>query len=266
VSTQALNQALLDQLRLAAKIKARQDRSRSHMQWLDVLSAELGFTFNSLTERIKELEAQALAEAVDAEDERWMQRLEQSRVWGALPPTELHTLALPVEGDENVPWPHSLAACALFSLAESGARPAMSGPVYRLDGEVMAYEGDELRIDPDQTLLMAFIMASRGVRCGERVESSLASLEARMGCRLAELGMPIEVRELERTLWRLSNCRLEYNARRFDGPILAYVDATRAPDHFEYAFNPAFANFYYPFLAAFGAIFGEEDESPGGER
>ena len=46
------------------------------------------------------------------------------------------------------------------------------------------------------------------------------------------------------TLWRLRNCRLNFGDYNFDGPILAYADAHRAPDHFGFTFNPAFANFY----------------------
>ncbi|MEO3714091.1 hypothetical protein [Roseateles flavus] len=261
MSKPTLNQAFLDQLRLSAKDKARQDPSLSYMQWLDELCSELGFTYNSLRDRIKELEAQALAESLAAEDTMWVQRLALPRVWGSLPPATRQKFPLPLEGDRDVPWPNSLVTCSLFTVTEIGPRQAKSGPVFSLDDESMAYQGDELRVSCDQTLLMAFIMASRGMRCGALVSCSLESLEARMGCRLTELGMPIEVREIERTLWRLCHCRLEFAARRFDGPILAYVNATKAPAQFEYAFNPDFANFYFPILAILGSLFGEDDAS-----
>ena len=61
--------------------------------------------------------------------------------------------------------------------------------------------------------------------------------------------------EVERVLWRLSNCHLTFADYDFDGPILAYADASKAPYHFGYAFNPAFANFFYPFLRILGKAF-----------
>ena len=255
MSQTPLNQELLEQLRMSAREKARRDKSRTYLQWLDLLCGEHGFTYTSLKKRIEELEAQALAEALAAEDRMWEERLARSRVWGVPPELADQTLPLPVEDNTHVPWPHSFIESRLFTLTESGPRRTLSGPVFRMDGHEMLFDGEELRISPDQTLLLGFIMASRGIRCGAIVQSSLADFEGVMGCSLPDLGIPMSHAEVERTLWRLSNCRLNFGDYDFDGPILAYADSRRAPNHFGFAFNPAFANFYYPFFRILGRIF-----------
>jgi len=94
----------------------------------------------------------------------------------------------------------------------------------------MRYDGQTLRISPDQTLLMGFITMSRRIRCGEVVACLLSELESRMGGSLLEFGIPVSHVEIERTLWRLVNCRLTFPDVGFDGSILAYADARHAPD------------------------------------
>lgn len=255
MSKTPLNEALLEQLRVSARENARRDKSKTYLQWLDLLCGEHGFTYTSLKKRIEELEAQALAESLAAEDRMWKERLAKSRVWGVPPEIADQTLPLPVEDNTSVPWPHCFIESRLFSLTEFGPHRELSGPVFRMDGREMFFDGEELRVSSDQTLLIGFIMASRGARCGSIVQCSLADFEDTMGCRLTDLGIPMAHAEIERTLWRLSNCRLNFGDYNFDGPILAYADARRAPDHFGFAFNPAFANFYYPVLRILGQIF-----------
>lgn len=242
------NQDLLEQLRQSARAMSRQDKSKTYLQWLDVLCAEHGFTYTSLKKRVEEIEAQALAESLAAEDRIWDSRLTASRVWGDVPKDSDQSIALPVKDDGNVPWPAGFIESRLFTLAEAGVRSSLSGPVFRMDGHEMLYDGEELRLVSDQTLLMAFILLSRGVKCGDVVVCSLPDLERAFGGALPTLGLPIAEKEIERTLWRLSNCRLTFDEYGFDGAILAYADARHAPERFGFAFAPAFINFFYPFM------------------
>lgn len=264
VSETLFNQELLEQLRSSAweksrQDKSRQDKSRTYLQWLDLLCSKYGFTYPSLKKHIEELEAavlaKSLAELFAVENAMWEKRLANSRVWGIAPALADQTWPLPVEDSTHVPWPTSFIECRLFSLAEAPPCRTLSGPIFRMDDQEMLFDGEELRLCHDQSLLMGFILISRETQCGAIVECSLQDLEGIMGCPMPDLGMPISYMEIERTLWRLSNCRLTFPEYGFDGPILAYADARRAPDHFRFAFNPAFANFYYPILKIFGAIF-----------
>lgn len=255
MSQTSFDQALLDQLRTSARERARKDKSKTYLQWLDELCSPYGFAYTSLKRRVEEIEAEAAAEAMCVEDRLWDKRLARSRVWGTTPDPTTQSLPLPVDDDVHVPWPTGFFECRLFSLTESGPRETLSGPVFRLDDKDMRYDGEELRISPDQTLLMGFITMSRGVHCGEVVVCSLADFESRMGGSLMEFGIPVSHGEIERTLWRLVNCRLVYPDVGFDGPILAYADTRRAPQSFSFAFNPKFANFYYPFLGFLDGLF-----------
>lgn len=246
MSQTPLNQELLEQLRSSAWKKSRQDKSRSYLQWLDLLCGEYGFVYTSLKTHIEALEA---AELLATEDAMWKERLAKSRVWGKLAaPIEI-TLPIPVEDEFHVPWPNCFMESRLFSLTEKVPRRTLTGPVYRMDGKTMLFEGEELRICHDQTLLMAFIMASGKRPCGTLIECSLKAFEAILGSSMAGAGMALH--EIERTLWRLSNCRLIFEEYGFDGPLLAYADAGSAPTYFKFAFNPVFAHFYYPILKLF---------------
>ncbi|WP_447982599.1 hypothetical protein [Achromobacter kerstersii] len=249
-----LNQDFLEDLRRSAREKSRLDKSRTYLQWLDQLCGEFGFTYTSLKKRIEELEALLLAESLAADDQKWEERLARSRVWGSIPERVDQSLPLPVEDGFHAPWPHAFVESRLFSLTEFGPRRALSGPIFRTDGREMFYGGEELRISSDQILLMGLIMASRDVPCGAIVECSLSNLEQVMGSPLSDQGNPMSPTDVERTLWRLSNCHLRFSDYDFDGPILAYSDASKAPDNFLYVFNPAFANFFYPFLRVLGRV------------
>ena len=251
----SFDQALLAQLRMSARERARKDKSKTYLQWLDELCSSYGFAYTALKRRVEEIEAEAEAESLRVEDRLWHERLAASRVWGAIPDPATQSLPLPIDDDACVPWPAQFIECRLFLLTESGPRKTHTGPVFRLDGRDMNYDGEELRISPDQTLLMGFISMSRGLRCGEVVACSLAELERRMGGSLLEFGLPVSYVEIERTLWRLANCRLAFPDVGFGGQILAYADARHAPQSFSFAFNPKFANFYYPFLAFVDGLF-----------
>lgn len=245
MSKSHFTQAFLEQVRAAAREKSRQDKSKSYLQWLDHLCGEHGFTYTSLKRRIEDLE---VAQVAAIEDDLWRTRLADCRVWGHLPAKEDHMPSLPVHDDGNVPWPGGFIESRLFSLASTGLRRMVSGPVYRMDGLPMSYEGEELRLCHDQTLLMAFVLVSRDAPCGALVRGSLQSLERVMGGPLTELGIPVSHVDIERSLWRLTNGLVTFHEYSFDGPLLAYADARRAPDYFEFAFNPDFAYFYYPLL------------------
>lgn len=256
MSQTLFNQELLEQLRSSAREKSRQDKSRSYLQWLDLLCGEYGFVYTSLKTHIEALEAEAaaksLAELLAAEDAMWNERFVQSRVWGKLvAPLEV-TLPIPVEDEFHVPWPSCFVESRLFSLNEKVPRRTLTGPVYRMDGKTMLFEGEELRICHDQTLLMVFLMVSGKRPCGTLIECSLQAFEATLGSSLAEAGMALH--DIERTLWRLSNCRLIFEEYGFDGPLLVYADAGSVSTHFKFAFNPAFAHFYYPILKLFSRM------------
>lgn len=254
MSQTVLNQDFLEDLRRSAREKSRLDKSRTYLQWLDQLCGEFGFTYTSLKKRIEELEALLLAESLAADDQKWEERLARSRVWGSIPERVDQSLPLPVEDGFHAPWPHAFVESRLFSLTEFGPRRALSGPIFRTDGREMFYGGEELRISSDQILLMGLIMASRDVPCGAIVECSLINLERVMGFPLSEEENSMSHEEVERVLWRLSNCHLTFADYDFDGPILAYADARKNPEHFRYAFNPTFANFFYPFLRILGQV------------
>lgn len=256
MSQTLFNQDLLEQLRSSAWKKSRQDKSRSYLQWLDLLCGEYGFTYTSLKKHIEELEAVAaaksLAEMLAAEDVMWDERLAKSRVWGKLVAPPEVTLPIPVEDEFHVPWPSCFVESRLFSLSEKVPRRTLTGPVYRMDGKAMLFDGEELRICHDQTLLMVLLMVSGKRLCGTLIECSLQAFETTLGSSLAEAGMALH--DIERTLWRLSNCRLIFEEYGFDGPLLAHADAGSAPTHFKFAFNPTFAHFYYPILKLFSRM------------
>ncbi len=249
VSQTLFNQELLEQLRSSAWNKSREDKSRSYMQWLDLLCGEYGFVYTSLKTHIEALE---VAELLTAEDAMWKERLAKSRVWGTLVSPPEVTLPIPVEDEFHVPWPSCFVESRLFSLSEKVPRRTLTGPVYRMDGKTMLFEGEELRICHDQTLLMVLLMVSGKKPCGALIECSLQAFETTLGSSLAEAGMALH--DIERTLWRLSNCRLIFEEYGFDGPLLVYADAGSVPAHFKFAFNPAFAHFYYPILKLFSRM------------
>lgn len=250
--TQApITRELLEQIRQSAWEKSRQDKSRSHHQWLDHLCGPYGYTYTALREHVAKLEEAALAQAMAAEDRIWNERFASSLSWGTRPHAGDQTLLFPEADANHVPWPNCFVPSRLFSLRESGPREMRSGPVFHMEGVEIIYEGEELAIMTDQTLLMALIVASRGVRCGAVVECALHEPQGG-GRHLPDLVDSVAGFEIARTLWRLVHCRLVLNDYGFDGPILSYADASRAPDHMAFAFNPDFANFYYPILRIFG--------------
>lgn len=226
-----------------------------HHKWLDHFCEPFGFTYTALKRRVETLEAEAESQALAQEDQTWRERLEKSLVWGALPTEREITLPLPDSGVSQVPWPNCFAGTCLFSVSETGPRAKCCGPVFNIDNREIHFEGEELTVSIDQTLLMAFIMAARGLRCGALVECGVYKSQADGGRCLPDVADTVAPIEITRTLWRLSNCRLAVDEYGFDGPVLAYADARRAPEHISFAFNPAFANFYFPNLLIFKQMF-----------
>lgn len=235
---------LLKQLRRVARSKSRQDKSKTFLQWLDHLCRAHGGTYTSLKRRVEELAQLAHANALAEEDRIWMARLAESRVWGAVPSEESQGWPLPPHELGTVPWPHCFATSNLFGVGEYGPKVVVAESLLSLDEHAMTFHGERLRVHPDQTFFMAFILKAGSAPCGELFELSMPDLEATLGCSLSKRGMPIEPASIERTLWRLTNCRLTCPEFQFDGPLLTYADARQAPDLIRFALHPALGNFF----------------------
>ena len=247
-----IDQHLLDRLKRIAKKRRRDDPSLSYNQWLDSLSSKHGFaTFESLRRRVDELERLAHNDAIVAEEMVWEQRLAAPAVWGTLPTGQGEhdeTVPLPKAPPHSVPWPNCFRGAALFTAAD-GPRKQLDGPVKLYMGEAveMHFKGEELR-KSDQIVLEGLILTVGHYPCGRLAECTNVELNQALGRPLPEWGMPIQYDAIIRTLWRLVHCELTVEDFGFKGPILSYVDARRAPSQFAIRLNPAFANFYYPFL------------------
>lgn len=246
-----VSRELLEQIRRSAREKSLKDKSMSHHKWLDHFCSPFGYSYTALKRHVEELEAEALAQAMTDENRIWDERLASSLIWGTQPGAREITLPVPDQGANLISWPRCLTGSRLFSLREAGPRTTLCGPVFHMEGLEIVFEGEELTLMTDQTLLMAFIMAARGQRCGALVACGVYKPQAAGGRCLPDLADSIAPAEIARTLWRLTNCRLTIDDYGFDGPILAYADARWAPEHITFAFNPAFANFYYPILRFF---------------
>jgi len=255
MSNIALNQQLLENLKREAKKKKRENPSLTHNQWLDVLSAQYGYaTYNSLKRRVEEIEQQARDQDVAAEEEQWAKRFEEPLVWGSVTGHGRNaldeTFPLPV-ADGSVPWPNCFCGSSLFTCA-NGPRRQFDGPVYTVDGPEMHFQGEELRVGDDETILMALISVAGKLPCGRLVEFSTDDLDKAVGLPLPDWGMPVQYNAIARTLWRLTHSELTVSEFKFRGPILSYADARQQPGHFAIRFNPNFANFFHPVLMLLG--------------
>lgn len=235
----------LETLKRRAKKLAREDQSVTHVQWLDKLCAEYGYTYTALKQHIEAVE---LAARDAEEDALWTPRFSAPFTWGALtektgkPPRK--TMSLPSEDAGKVPWPLCFARSPLFNIGE-GPRCMLSQALPVFDGTSMFFKGEELRQTQDCDLLAGLFMVSGRRLCGSLIEISLADLESAWGCSLQEMGFSIERRHLEKSLWRLAHCTLTAPAHEFDGPLLAYVDASTLPDRLAFRLHPDLANFFY---------------------
>lgn len=245
-----LDNRFLESLKKRAKKLAREDLSATHVQWLDRLCAEFGYTYTALKLHIEVLE-QAARDA--EEDALWAPRFSVPFPWGALsektgmPPRQ--TLPLPFVKAGGIPWPRCFAGSSLFNTAE-GPRRMLSQALPAIDGPVMLFKGEELRVTQDVDVLMGLLMVSSFEPCGSLVETSLTDLEAAWGRSSLEMGFGAERRHLEKSLWRLSSCTLTVQEYDFDGPLLAYVDASSLPDRLAFRLHPDVANFFYSPLVA----------------
>jgi hypothetical protein len=115
----------------------------------------------------------------------------------------------------------------------------------------MLFQGEELRVGDDETILMALISVAGKHPCGRLVEFSVEDLDKAAGTPLPEWGMPVQYDAIARTLWRLAHCQLTVSQFKFKGPILSFADARQTPARFAIRFHPSFVNFYYPALALF---------------
>lgn len=235
----------LEGLRTRARLASRADSSRTYLQWLDHLSEEYGFTYTALKRKIESLDARLCG----YEDEKWRTRLDGKRCWGRVPYRWEQTWPIPTVPAGEVAWVDAFAESALFTVNE-GPRRELAGTVFRLDQLSMQYYGEELRVDSDQPVLMALTGIASGTRCGQVIEASHAQLSEMYGCELDEMFAegPLTVQQV---LWRLSNSRLVFDKFSFDGPLLSFVAIRPCKTRYRIAFNPAFANFYYPVLRLF---------------
>jgi hypothetical protein len=242
----------LETLKKRAKKLAREDKSANHTkcQWLDKLCAEYGYTYTSLKRHVEALE-QAAWDA--EEDALWAPRFSAPFTWGVLteksgtPPRQ--NRPLPFMGAGEIPWPRCFALSPLFSIAECPRR-MLSDELSVLDGTTIFFKGEELRQGQDVDVLMGLFMVSGRSRCGSRVETSLANLEAAWGRSLQNMGLSAERRHLEKSLWRLAHCTLTVQKYDYDGPLLAYADASNLPDRLAFRLHPDLANLFYPSVAA----------------
>jgi hypothetical protein len=147
-------------------------------------------------------------------------------------------------------WPICFAGSNLFTCGE-GPRRQFDGPLFTMDEPDMLFQGEELRVADDHTVLQALISTVGIYPCGRLVEFSTEDLEKAVGLPLPEWGIPVQYESIARSLWRLVHCELTVNHYKFSGPILSYADARQAPKSFAVRFNPNFANFFYPILKFF---------------
>jgi len=243
-----LSLALLDQVKAEAKQLERSDKSKSYVEWLNVLAQKYGVhTFEALNKKLKE---QLQKDASKAETLIWNARYsEDGLLWGTLGPGGqdncLESMALPVTGS-NVPWPHCFSENALFSPAE-GPRSQIDGELKTLFGSTeVFYQGEQLSVGGDQTVLMAIMTFSGKHRCGRLLEFSVADLEASIGCKFSEMGMPLVIDEISRSLWRLTHCNLRVDDFEFSGPILVFSDTRKPSEKYRVRINPDFYNFFSP--------------------
>lgn len=231
VSHPEVTQELLDLFRRLAREKSRKGNSKTYAQWLDHFCHAYGFTFASAKQYL--------------EDKIWDEKFQEVRVWGSPPSKKKYKHAFPETDRSEVAWPKCLNGCALFSVSESSFRVSQSGPVFSVDQAEISYEGEELRVEQDQTLLMGLITLSRSRPCGSTFEFTLGTLEEEVGYPIPAFRVKKSDKEIERSLWRLANCRLTMPAFGFDGPFLSYVDVSQSPQHYKCAFNPSFSYLYY---------------------
>lgn len=273
-----INRELVEHLKRQAKQYAKRRRKTSapghdserltYMQWLDKLCAEYGFTYTGLRQHVSDNEA-AANKAANAD--LWRQRLTRPWRWGTLcenpgqAPRE--SLELPPSPDGTLPWPHCLVGSDLFNHTE-GPRRMRCGPLFVLgtparkdpadvaalgaiqqlfllseEAAEMFYEGEALGHATDGMLLKALIMIAGREPCGRLCRVKLDRLNAMLDGPLFRKGIA-EDGGLERSLWRLTNCTLEVPAYGYDGPLLAYADATGFPDELVFRLPPDFIFLY----------------------
>jgi hypothetical protein len=180
------------------------------------------------------------------EEKVWDEKFQGRRVWGSPPSKKNYKRAFTETDRSEVAWSNCLNGCALFSVSESSFRASRSGPVFNVDQAEISYEGEELRVEQDQILLMGLITLSRGKPCGITLEFTLKMLEQEIGHPIPAFRVKKNDKEIERSLWRLANCRLIMPAFGFDGPFLSYADVSQSPQHYRCAFNPSFSCLHHP--------------------
>lgn len=238
------NNKLLSEIRSKAKEKSKIDKSLGYVAWLNFYSKPYGVTtYKALKEY---LAAQERKQFEKEEEIIWNERLAQPKPWDRSHTVRSGypsvTMPIPSNNGINVPWPPLLNSSHLFTLGE-GFRRNCDEDIYSDDDILIHYLGEELFISPDQTVLMALILLSKDVPCGMAFEFSLRDFEESLGGKLEELGIPFH-KEIERTLWRLTYCRLTIESFNFRGPFLIYADTRKAPAYYQVKINPQFIHFY----------------------
>jgi hypothetical protein len=239
------NKKLLSEIRSKAKAKSKIDKSLSYVAWLNLYSKPYGVTtYKALKEH---LAAQERKQFAKEEEVIWYERLSQPRPWdrsnSVRPGSPSVTMAIPGNNGADVPWPSLLCGSHLFTFGIE-LRRNFDEDICTTDDETFHYQGEELFMSPDQTVLMALILLSKGVACGNTIEFSLQDFENSLGCKLEELGMPFHYEEIERSLWRLTHCTLTVESKSFKGPFLIYADTRKSPDSYQVKINPELIKLY----------------------
>ena len=242
----------LGRIKARAKLLAKSDKSRSHVEWLNSIAQEFGArTFELLKDRLEKQDREA---EIHAEKLIWEKRFSDGPLcWGTLGPVGANavtqSLGIPFLDQREVPWPHCFIDTRLFTVGE-GPRRQVVGKLNSLDEATDAFfEGEELRIGSDQTVFMAIMSYSNRTACGQLLTFSVQDLEKAIGCKFNEMGIPVGDQEIGRSLWRLHHCNLRIDDFDFDGPLLVYADVRKAPSEYRVRINPDFYNFYSPLLA-----------------
>ena len=155
--------------------------------------------------------------------------------WGQLDATE--SIPIPWLEPSIVPWPNLFIGSQLFR-ARPGTAALRNVSLTSLDGEEMRYSGEQLQSSIDGTLLKALLVTAGRSPCGRLVRVTIDDIEAALGCRLPELGIPIHYDDVAKSVWRLATCSLSVPAIGFVGPLLAYADVAMAPQY-RIRLNPA---------------------------
>ncbi len=239
------NNKLLSEIRSKAKEKSKIDKSLGYVAWLNFYSKPYGVTtYKALKEY---LAAQERKQFEKEEEIIWNERLAQTKPWDRSHTVRTDcqsvSMAIPDNNGTDVPWPMLLCGSSLFTFGAKFRR-SRNENVHTTDDTSIHFQGEELFMSPDQDVLMALILLSKGVPLGKLFEFSLRDFERSLGAELDKLSMPFHYNEIERALWRLTYCTLTVESFNFRGPFLIYADTRKAPACYQVKINPELIKLY----------------------